>query len=175
MSVRRNVRSVTGGALVELAIVLPLLLIIFAGTVDFARVFYATISLTNAARAGAQYGSASLAKSLDSAGMQATAVAAVNLGRRVEVVSVLEGRRDIVFIQRLHDRLFSGYAPRDDGHRNGIDDVHDDHEPSARHRAPTQSQSKRDAARGELGHDYQWRVGRQHDEGCAQRAEAGPR
>jgi Flp pilus assembly protein TadG len=79
MSVRRNVRSVTGGALVELAIVLPLLIIIFAGGVDFARVFYATISLTNAARAGAQYGSASLAKSLDSAGMQATAVAAVNL------------------------------------------------------------------------------------------------
>ena len=68
-----------GGALVELALVLPVLVLVFVGTVDFGRVFYTSQSLTNAARAGAQYGAASPATSGDTAGMEATAEAATNL------------------------------------------------------------------------------------------------
>jgi Flp pilus assembly protein TadG len=65
-----------GAALVELAIALPLLMLILVGTVDFARVFYMSIELTNAARAGAQFGAASLANSGRPADMQAAAVGA---------------------------------------------------------------------------------------------------
>ena len=58
-----------GGALVELAISLPLLLAILVATVDFARVFYLGIELTNAARAGAQYGAYAPGRSSDFTGM----------------------------------------------------------------------------------------------------------
>jgi Flp pilus assembly protein TadG len=73
---RRLTGSESGGALVELAVVLPMLLVIFAGVVDFARVFYTSISLTTAARAAAQYGSASRTNSFNVAEMQAMAGAA---------------------------------------------------------------------------------------------------
>ena len=78
MTVRARWRTDAGGALVELALVLPVLILVFVGTVDFGRVFYASQSLTNAARAGAQYGAASPALSGDFAGMEARAVAATN-------------------------------------------------------------------------------------------------
>jgi Flp pilus assembly protein TadG len=55
--------SQRGAALVELAIALPLLVLILLATVDFARVFYSANELTNAARAGAQLGAASVANS----------------------------------------------------------------------------------------------------------------
>lgn len=61
----------------ELAVALPLLILVLVGTVDFARVFYMSIELTNAARAGAQYGAhGSGFNSQDFSGMQAAAVAA---------------------------------------------------------------------------------------------------
>jgi Flp pilus assembly protein TadG len=40
---------------VELAVLLPLLAILFVFAVDFARVFYISLTLTNCARAGALY------------------------------------------------------------------------------------------------------------------------
>lgn len=43
----------------ELALLLPVLLILFLVAVDFARVYYADITVANAARVGAQYGSMS--------------------------------------------------------------------------------------------------------------------
>lgn len=46
-----------GQGLVELAIILPLLLIILLGIIDFGRVFYAYVAITNASREGARYGS----------------------------------------------------------------------------------------------------------------------
>ncbi len=46
-----------GQSLVELAIMLPILLIILLGVVDFGRVFYAYVTITNASREGARYGS----------------------------------------------------------------------------------------------------------------------
>ena len=67
-------RSDGGGAIVELALALPLLVAVMAGTVDFARVYYASIALQNAARAGAQYGAHSLGQSGDFPGMRTRAM-----------------------------------------------------------------------------------------------------
>jgi Flp pilus assembly protein TadG len=71
----RPVNSETGSALVELAVSLPLLVLILVGTADFARVFYTAIELTNAARAGAQYGAYNPANSGDIPGMVAMSLA----------------------------------------------------------------------------------------------------
>lgn len=49
-------RKEKGQGLVELAIILPLLLIILLGIIDFGRVFYAYVTVTNASREGARYG-----------------------------------------------------------------------------------------------------------------------
>ena len=70
-----------GAAFVELVVALPVLFLLLIGTADFARVFYMSIELTNASRAGAQYGAYSLARSTNTAMMQATAIAAApNIG-----------------------------------------------------------------------------------------------
>jgi Flp pilus assembly protein TadG len=68
--------SQRGAALVEFVVALPVLLVVLIGTIDFGRVFYMAIALTDAARAGAQYGAHSLTRSADVSGMQAAAVAA---------------------------------------------------------------------------------------------------
>jgi hypothetical protein len=49
------------------------------GTIDFARVFYVGVELTNAARAGAQYGAYNPARSADVPGMEATAAHSGNI------------------------------------------------------------------------------------------------
>jgi len=76
---RKRWKSDKGGALMELALSLPLLIILFAGTADFARAFYTSMSLTDAARAGAQFGSYNAAQTGNFTGMQATAQAATSL------------------------------------------------------------------------------------------------
>lgn len=68
-----NRRSVRGQASVELALSLPLLLIMFLVVVETGRAFYIAISVANAARAGVQYGSQNLTTAADSAGMQTAA------------------------------------------------------------------------------------------------------
>ena len=52
-----NERRSLGQALVETAIVLPILILLLAAVVDFGRAFDAYIVLTNAAREGARWGS----------------------------------------------------------------------------------------------------------------------
>jgi PKD repeat protein len=49
----RAARQSRGQSLVELALILPVLLVLLAAALDLGRVFYATISLNNAAREGA--------------------------------------------------------------------------------------------------------------------------
>ena len=49
-------RSETGGALVELAVVLPILVLIAVGVMDYGRVYYTSVTVANAARAGAEWG-----------------------------------------------------------------------------------------------------------------------
>ncbi len=51
----RLVRCQRGQSLAELSIVLPVLLIVVLGSIDLGRVFFAYISVTNAARNGARY------------------------------------------------------------------------------------------------------------------------
>ena len=52
--------SEVGGSLVETALTAPLLLtLLIFGSVEFARVAYAAIEVTNAARAGVSYGAQS--------------------------------------------------------------------------------------------------------------------
>jgi Flp pilus assembly protein TadG len=46
-----------GIAVVELAVLLPLLALLFVIAIDFARIYYCSLSLTNSARAGALYAS----------------------------------------------------------------------------------------------------------------------
>ncbi len=62
-----------GQAMVELALVLPVLALVLVTVVDFARVFYLSIAVKNAARAGVQYGVQSLSKAGDLSGMQQAA------------------------------------------------------------------------------------------------------
>ena len=76
---RRAARPDAGSAIVELSVVLPMLVIVMVGTIDMARVFSTAMELTNAARAGAQFGAANLGNSANTAQMEAIALAAVNI------------------------------------------------------------------------------------------------
>ena len=51
---RRRVRSERGAELIEFALVLPILLLVFAGIVDFALMFQRFLTVSNAAREGAR-------------------------------------------------------------------------------------------------------------------------
>jgi Flp pilus assembly protein TadG len=73
MLTRMNRRSARGQASVELALSLPLLLMMFLVVVETGRAFYIAISVANAARAGVQYGAQNLTTAADSAGMQTAA------------------------------------------------------------------------------------------------------
>src|SRR6266545_8094363 len=64
-----------GSAIVELAVALPMLVMLVVGAADFARVFYFAHTLTNAARAGAQYGIQE-GKYTQTANMESTATSA---------------------------------------------------------------------------------------------------
>jgi Flp pilus assembly protein TadG len=62
-----------GVAAVELAVFIPFLCFAFAVAVDYARVFYYTVTLDNCARNGAYYGSADTTHALDTSGIQSAA------------------------------------------------------------------------------------------------------
>jgi Flp pilus assembly protein TadG len=75
-------------AAVELAVLLPFLVFVFVIGIDFARVFYHCITLTNCARNGAVYGSADPTHAADAAGIQAAALAdATNLSPTPTITS----------------------------------------------------------------------------------------
>jgi len=57
----------------ELAIAVPVLCLLLVASADFARVFYFSIAVNNAARAGAQYGSQTITTAGDINGMKAAA------------------------------------------------------------------------------------------------------
>lgn len=59
-----------GGAIVETALTAPMLLALIMGSVEFARVAYAAIEVSNAARAGVTYGAQSGLTAADTAGIQ---------------------------------------------------------------------------------------------------------
>ncbi len=55
--------------MIELAISIPLLMIVLAGAVDFGSACYVAIEVTNAARAGAQYGAQNSTTMVDTNGI----------------------------------------------------------------------------------------------------------
>src|SRR3989442_13677037 len=62
-----------GASVTELAVLLPLLLVLFIGIIDFGRVFYTAMTISHAARAGVQYGAQDNIRSGDFAGMRQAA------------------------------------------------------------------------------------------------------
>src|SRR5438552_1720965 len=62
-----------GASVMELAVLLPLLLVLFIGIIDFGRVFYTAMTISHAARAGVQYGAQDNIRSGDFAGMRQAA------------------------------------------------------------------------------------------------------
>ncbi len=73
-------RNEAGQALVETAVIFPILITLLLGTVELARVVYAAIEVSNAARAGAQYGAQSGFTASDTTGIATAATSdAANL------------------------------------------------------------------------------------------------
>ena len=67
-------RRESGQALIELAIVLPFLLVLALGLIEVGRYAYISILVGNASRAGAAYGARSLPRSGDQTGIQNAAL-----------------------------------------------------------------------------------------------------
>ena len=70
---RRRPRR-AGSALIEMALAFPLLALVLVGIADFGRVFYTYVTIANAARTAAEYGSTSAPKTSDSAGIRQAAL-----------------------------------------------------------------------------------------------------
>jgi Flp pilus assembly protein TadG len=86
-SIRRMaLRDTVGGAILELALLVPAFSTMVLGAAEFARLAYASIEVTNAARAGVAYGSQSSATASDLTGMQ---TAATNDGGDVASLSAV--------------------------------------------------------------------------------------
>lgn len=66
-------RSQAGQTILELALLLPLFLLLVMGVFDIGKYMYVYILVGNAARAGAAYGTQNLALSADTAGIQQAA------------------------------------------------------------------------------------------------------
>lgn len=77
MRMRLFLRSESGAALVEFAIVLPILLVLVFGVVDFARAFYTVNNLTAAVREGARLASTQINPDPTTAGSKAAVTTAV--------------------------------------------------------------------------------------------------
>ena len=151
---RRAWASDAGSALVELAVSLPLLVLVMVGTIDFARVFYTGMELTNAARAGAQYGAYNPAQSGDIAGMQTTAAGSVNItGVDADGIAHLSLRDQCgdVFCSDLQHHLPQRAASG--GHRDGdhFQGLHNGGGIVSGHSEYRQSGSRSNAPRPQLG------------------------
>lgn len=77
---RKTTGAESGQALVELALVAPLLCMVLIGLAEFGRFAYFAIEVSNAAHAGVQYGAQNHVTASDTAGMQ---TAALNDGSNV--------------------------------------------------------------------------------------------
>lgn len=73
MRVRRFFKS--GQAATEFGLVMPVLALLLVGVADFARAFYFNLEVVASARAGAQYGSQSVATAANSTNIQSAAEA----------------------------------------------------------------------------------------------------
>jgi len=73
--VKRLARSERGVSLVEFAIVLPLMIFMLMGLIEFGRYAFYSILAANAARAGVQYGAQSTGNMVDTTGITNAALA----------------------------------------------------------------------------------------------------
>jgi Flp pilus assembly protein TadG len=80
-----------GVAALELAVLLPFLLFIFVAAVDFGRIFYYEIAVTNCARSGALYASTDATHAANTQGIQTAALAEAPELRSVLSVSSTTG------------------------------------------------------------------------------------
>lgn len=79
LAVRRRIRGARGAELIELALILPLLLLLVGGIVDFAFLFQAFSVVNNAAREGARIASLPGYTNVDAQNRVAAYVAAAGL------------------------------------------------------------------------------------------------
>lgn len=77
-----------GAAVVEFALVLPVVLLFLIGVVDFGRLFVIGIGVSGAAEAGAQYGAQTAATSKDTVGMRIAANGDYNAARLGSSITV---------------------------------------------------------------------------------------
>jgi Flp pilus assembly protein TadG len=77
-----------GQALVETALVMPLLILILLGAVELAKVAFAAIEVSNAAKAAVQYGAQSGTTAADTAGMLTAAQNDANFLTGLQLTSV---------------------------------------------------------------------------------------
>src|SRR3989442_3266242 len=63
-----------GSAIIEMTLLMPFILLLLMGTIDFSRIFYTALAVSHAARAGAQYGAYSNVSSQNTAGMRQAAL-----------------------------------------------------------------------------------------------------
>lgn len=85
---KRQRRGEAGLALVEFALVVPMLMLLLVGSIETGRFMYYSILVGNAARAGVQYGSLSLTNANDNTGINA---AATNDGQNASGLSASGG------------------------------------------------------------------------------------
>ena len=71
---RARRKNSKGQSIVEMTVLLPLLVLVLVVAADFARVFYESIEVANAARAGVQYGAQNYVTAADFTGMQNAAL-----------------------------------------------------------------------------------------------------
>ena len=84
-----------GQALVEFALLLPVLVLVLALAADFGRAFTAYIAISGAAREGAAYGMQSTTAAADTAGMRTAALAdAPTIFNAAPGVSAVSGAND---------------------------------------------------------------------------------
>jgi Flp pilus assembly protein TadG len=84
----KAIDSRRGVAATELAVLLPFLAFIFVAGVDYSRLFYHYVTITDCARNGALYGMTDSAHAQDTAGIQTAALAdAANLSPQPTVTS----------------------------------------------------------------------------------------
>ena len=84
MSFHRLWNDQAGTSFIETALLVPALLLLCCGTMDFARIVYAGIEIASAARAGVQFGALTPGNSGNTSGMTQAALAdAADLGSGV--------------------------------------------------------------------------------------------
>jgi len=104
MKVRgRFVRSEQGAAMVEFAIVAPLLFMLILGTIDFGRALFVYNNLTNAAREGARLAAARATQDPASATVKADVDARV-----AQYISGFEGASPSYAVQLTTDVAYPG-------------------------------------------------------------------